>query len=59
MLPESKIIISPNGDSKIIGLEESDQCHKLSDLGKLAGKVTSDEDEDHQPVYQDVNRKGA
>lgn len=57
MLPNTKIVISPNGDSQITGLEASDQCHKLSDLGKRVGKVTSDRDEDHQPVYQDVNRK--
>lgn len=57
MLPNTKIVISPNGDSVIEGLEKSEQCFKLSELGKKAGKVQSQEDLDHQPVYQTVNRK--
>jgi len=58
MLPNSEITIYPNGDSKIVGLEHSEQCHKLSDLGHSAGKVTSEKDEDHQPAFQSVQRKG-
>jgi len=57
MLPNTQIIISKNGDSRIEGLEKSDQCYKLSELGRSAGKVISDDDKEHQPVYQDVNRK--
>lgn len=54
----AKIIISPDGNSKIEGLEKSPECAKLSELGKVAGKVISDEEKDHQPVHQNVNRNG-
>lgn len=57
MLPNTKITISKTGDSKIEGLEHSDQCFKLKDIAKKAGKVISVEDKDHPPVYQNVNRK--
>lgn len=57
MYPNTRIVIAKNGDSKIVGQEKSDLCRKLSDLGKAAGKVMSDKDEDHQPVHQDVNYK--
>lgn len=57
MYSKSKIIIGKDGKSTIIGEEKSDQCYKLSELGKQAGKVISDKDKDHTPVYQDVNLK--
>ena len=57
MLPETKIIIGKNGSSRIEGQQKSDTCFKLSDLGKMAGKVTSVEDKEHTPVYQDVNQR--
>ena len=56
MLPNTKVIIGKNGDSRLEALEKSDICHKLSDLGKMAGKVKSDEDKEHTPVYQDVHQ---
>jgi hypothetical protein len=57
MLPNSKIVIEKNGNSRILGLEETADCGRLSELGKAAGKVTKDEDEDHAPVFQDVHTK--
>lgn len=55
MLPKCKVIIEKNGNSKIVGLEKTENCGRLSDLAKDAGKVIKDEDEDHAPVYQDVH----
>jgi hypothetical protein len=55
MLPKAKIIIKKDGSSTIEGLEKTDQCHKLTDLGKIAGKVISDDPKDHTPVYQEVH----
>jgi hypothetical protein len=57
--PNSRIIISKDGSSRIESDEKSDLCHKLSELGKAAGKVTSDQEKDHTPVYQTVSMKGA
>lgn len=57
MLPNSRIEINKEGDAVIIGLEQTDQCHKLSDLGGRAGKVTKDSMKDHPPVTQHVTRK--
>jgi hypothetical protein len=57
--PNATIIISKNGDSRIEGEEKTDACSKLSELGRQAGKVTSDDNKDHTPVYQTVNQKGA
>jgi hypothetical protein len=56
MLTESKIIIGKNGDSRIEGQQKSDSCFKLSDLARSAGKVTSDDDKEHTPVFQDVSQ---
>jgi hypothetical protein len=58
MFSEAKIIIEKNGNSRIEGQQKSDTCFKLSDLAKTAGKVTSDQDKEHTPVYQDVSQKG-
>jgi hypothetical protein len=57
MLPETKIIIEKNGSSRIEGQQKSDSCFKLSDLGRMAGKVVSDEDKEHTPLFQDVNQE--
>jgi len=57
MLPKHDIVIKINGDSHIEGMEQSDQCSKLNDMGRMAGDVASEEPKDHQPVHQDVNRK--
>jgi hypothetical protein len=57
MLPNTKIVIDKKGNSTIEGLEKSESCHKLSDIAKGAGKVTSDTDKDHTPVYQTVSQK--
>lgn len=57
MLPNTKIVIGKDGSSKIEGMEQSDQCYKLREMGRRAGKVTKEEDKDHTPVYQDVHQK--
>jgi len=59
MLNNYQVIIDTDGKQKIVGQEKSDQCHKLSELGKRAGKVTSDTEKDHTPVYQTVHQKKA
>lgn len=53
----AKITIDSEGNSVIEGLEKTDDCHKLSDLGKMAGKVVKDQMKDHPPVHQTVNRR--
>jgi hypothetical protein len=58
-LPKSKIIINTDGSSRIEGLEKTEDCYKLSELGKLVGKVVEDKPKDHTPVYQTVQTKGA
>lgn len=60
MLPNTKITIKKGGHHKIEGMEQSDQCYKLSEMAKKAGKVTSSQKKDHTPVYQTVhnNPKG-
>lgn len=57
MLPDSKITIDKEGNSHIEGMEQSDQCYKLREMGERAGKVTKSEDKDHTPVYQDVHQR--
>jgi len=52
------IIVKKDGSSMIEGLEKSDQCFKLSELGRKAGKVIEDSPKDHTPVYQTVSTKG-
>jgi hypothetical protein len=59
MLPNATIVVKTDGSSTIDGMEKSDQCFKLADLAKKAGKVTSDSPKDHTPVYQTVSTKGA
>ena len=58
-LPKAKIIINTDGSSRIEGLEKTEDCYKLSELGKLVGKVTEDKPKDHTPVFQAVHTKGA
>jgi hypothetical protein len=58
MLPTATIVISKNGDSHIEGEEKTDVCTRLSELGRAAGKIVSDDEKDHTPVYQKVTRKG-
>jgi len=58
-LPKLKIIIDENGNSTIEGEEKSDICFKLSELGKMAGKVVSETPKDHPPVQQTQHIKGA
>ena len=57
MLPNTKIVIDKTGNSRIEGQEKTDACGKLSELGRMAGKVTADDDKEHTPVYHDVNQK--
>jgi len=57
--PTTRISIKPNGDSEILGMEHTEDCHeKLTGLAKGAGKITSITDEDHTPVHQQVHLKG-
>jgi hypothetical protein len=56
MIPPTRIVIGKNGDSRLEGQEKSETCFKISDLAKAAGKIISDEDKEHTPVYQDVNQ---
>lgn len=57
-LIDFKVTIDNDGNSTIEGMEKSDQCFKLKDLAKKAGKVISEEDKDHTPVFHDVYQKG-
>ena len=57
MLPRTKITISPNGDHKVEGMEKSDQCSKINDMGRMAGKVTDEKEKDHVPVHQTVHNR--
>ena len=57
MIPNTKIRIQKDGQHSLEGLEKSDQCYKISEMAKQAGKVISDKEKDHTPVYQDVNLK--
>jgi hypothetical protein len=57
-LPKATIVVKKDGSSTIEGMEKTDQCFKLADLAKMAGKVTSDTPKDHTPVYQTVSTKG-
>ena len=56
-LISTKITIGKDGSSRIEGMEKSDQCHKLIDLAKMAGKVTSQDKKEHTPVYHDVQQR--
>jgi len=49
MHPNTRIVIRPDGHSSIEGTEKTDQCYKLSELGKKAGKVTSNDPKDYAP----------
>jgi hypothetical protein len=57
MLPKTTIIIGKDGSSRLEGQEKSDQCFKINELARMAGKVESEKPKDHQPVHQDVNNK--
>lgn len=57
MYPKTKITVGKQGKCSIESLEKSDQCHKLSELGKATGKILSEEDKDHTPVFQDIHQK--
>jgi hypothetical protein len=56
MLPSTTIVIGKDGSHHIEVMEKSDQCGKISELAKKAGKVTLDEDKEHTPVFQDVHQ---
>jgi hypothetical protein len=57
-LTNAKVIIDLDGNSTIESLEQSDQCSKWKDIAKRAGKITSEEDKEHTPVFHDVHQKG-
>lgn len=57
MLPKTVVVIGKDGNARFEGQEKSDQCFKIAELARMAGKVVSEKPKDHQPVYQDVNRK--
>ncbi len=54
---KTKITIGKDGSSKIEGMEKSDQCYKLVDLAKAAGKVTSQQKKEHVPVYNEIQQR--
>ena len=56
---KTKIIINPDGSSHLEGLEKTDDCYKILEWAKSAGKVVEDKPKDHTPVFQTVNTKGA
>ena len=58
-LPKLTITIDEKGNSVIEGDEQSNICHKLSELGKIAGKVTQETPKDHPPIQQAIHVKGA
>jgi len=58
MYPETKITINKDGSSVIEGLEQSEQCYKLSQLGAAAGKVEKEKKKEHPPVQQKIQVKG-
>jgi hypothetical protein len=55
---KTKITIGKDGSSRIEGLEKGDDCYKLLEMAKMAGKVTSDKHVEHVPVYHDVHQRG-
>ena len=58
MLPNTTVIIERDGTSRIEGEEKSPNCFKLSELGKRAGKVSEDNEKDHNPpVQQTIHQK--
>jgi hypothetical protein len=56
-MPKSEIIIGKGGKITIEGMEKSDQCFKLNDLARMAGKIITEEKKDHVPVYHDVQQR--
>jgi len=58
MIPKTKITVFPGGNSKVEGMEKADDCYKLNEMSRAAGKVESEKEKDHTPVYQDINVKG-
>lgn len=56
MIPKTVVVVGKDGSARFDGQEKSDQCFKISELAKGAGKVVDDKQKDHQPVYQDINR---
>jgi len=58
VLPNTKITIKPGGKTVIEGLEQSDQCYKLAEAAKEAGKIIKSTKKDHPPVTQSVHMKG-
>jgi len=56
-LIKTKITISKDGNARIEGMEQSDQCYKLVELAKSAGKVISQDKKEHVPVYHDVHQR--
>jgi hypothetical protein len=57
MLPNCKIIVSKEGNSRVIGLEKSPYCSKLKVIGRNAGKVVKEIDKDHPPACQETHLK--
>jgi hypothetical protein len=56
MIP-TKIVITPEGNQKLEGLEKSAGCDAISQMAKRAGKVTEDKMKDHPTVHQTVDRR--
>ena len=56
MLPHTIIVIGKDGKTRLEVMEKSDQCGKISELARMAGKVISDDDKEHTPVFQDIHQ---
>lgn len=57
-LPITEITITKTGVTTVKSLEQSDQCYKLKDFARQAGKIVSEIDKEHPPVIQTVSQKG-
>lgn len=55
--PKTKIVIGKDGSSRIEGLEKTDNCDRLFELAKKAGKIKSSEKIEHIPVQHDVQQR--
>jgi hypothetical protein len=55
--PKHEIIIGKDGMVQIESLEHSDECYKLNEVARALGKIISEEEKEHTPVYHDVHQR--
>lgn len=58
MLPKTIITIKNDGEAIIDGQEKSDQCYKLSETARQAGKILDKKKKEHPPARQSIHRRG-